>query len=46
MIAKYRAFLSGNLLVALCDDIPFGVAVNLRSGLGGALDRIEGTLAA
>ena len=46
VISEYRAFLFGNRLVALCDENPFGVAVNLRSGLGAALDRIEGTLAA
>jgi hypothetical protein len=46
VIAEYRAFLASNPLVALCDDNPFGVAVNLRGGLGQALDRIEGTLAA
>ena len=46
VIAEYRAFLSTNRLVALCDENPFGVALNLRSGLGAALDRIEGTLAA
>ena len=46
VIVEYRAFLSGNRLVELCDANPFGVAVNLRGGLGQALDRIEGTLAA
>ncbi len=46
VISEYRAFLRGNRLVALCDENPFGVTVNLRSGLGEALDRIEETLAA
>lgn len=45
VISEYRAFLFGSRLVALCDENPFGVAVNLRSGLGAALDRIEGMLA-
>ena len=45
-IAAYRAFLNTNTLVALCDENPFGVALNLRGGLGQALDRIEVSLAA
>jgi len=46
VIAEYRDFLNTNPLVTLCDENPFGVALNLRGGLGQALDRIEGTLAA
>ena len=46
VIAEYKAFLTGNRLVTLCDENPFGVALDLRAGLGQALDRIEGTLAA
>ncbi|MGQ0567325.1 MAG: hypothetical protein ACT4OK_19995, partial [Gemmobacter sp.] len=46
VIAEYKAFLATNQLVALCDENPFGVALNLRTGLGSALDRIEVSLAA
>ncbi|QYK39857.1 MAG: hypothetical protein KF887_10255 [Paracoccaceae bacterium] len=45
-VSGYRAFLSGNALVALCDENPFGVALDLRGTLGGALDRIEAAIAA
>lgn len=43
-IGAYRGFLSGNRLVELCEKNPFGVPLDLRGTLGGALDRIEATL--
>ncbi|MFN3971700.1 MAG: hypothetical protein ACK4L4_10025 [Gemmobacter sp.] len=44
-IAGYRGFLAGNPLVALCDDNPFNVKVELAATLGRALDQIEERLA-
>jgi hypothetical protein len=46
VISEYKGFLSSNPLVTLCDENPLGVALNLRSGLGAALDKIEVSLAA
>jgi hypothetical protein len=45
-VADYRSFLATNQRVALCEANPFGVPVNLRGCLGGALDQIETALAA
>lgn len=44
-VADYRAAIAGNEGVRLIDRNPFGVAVELGSRLGSALDRIERSLA-
>ena len=44
-VGEYRAAVAGNEGVRLIDNNPFGVAVELGSRLGAALDRIEQSLA-
>lgn len=43
---EYRAFLADSELVTLCEQNPFGVAVDLRKHLGKALDEIDRVAAA
>ncbi|MGC1505274.1 MAG: hypothetical protein WA782_14185 [Sulfitobacter sp.] len=43
---EYRAFLADSELITLCEQNPFGVAVDLRKHLGKALDEIERATAA
>lgn len=45
-MAEYRAFLGSNRLVALCEANPFGVAVDIRTTMDAALERISRTTGA
>jgi hypothetical protein len=45
-IASYRSFLDGDPIVGLLDDNPFGVELNLRATLWGALDTLSQRIAA
>lgn len=43
-IATYRDFLTSEPMVAHCENNPWGIALDLRGGLGSALDQIERSL--
>lgn len=43
-IAAYRDFLTNEPMVAHCENNPLGIALDLRGGLGKALDQIEHSL--
>lgn len=40
-VSAYRGMLQHDTVIALCENNPFGVAVDIRGPLLGALDRIE-----
>jgi hypothetical protein len=44
VVAAFRAHLTGNEQIDVCDSNPFGVTVTIKSTLGGALERLEAVL--
>lgn len=44
-VSAFRQYLSSDAVIALCEDNPFGVNVDIRGPLGGALDQIERAVA-
>ena len=44
-VSAYRGMLNGDAAIALCENNPFGVAVDIKGPLLGALDRTERAIA-